>query len=168
MVAISLMQTIKTYPQTGWVRADMTISTESLQEINELRKHLAELEAYKAKIEKEKILNHSIEKLASLDETIEISGTAVYESWMTRERDEYSWKTKVTLQQIFGIISPEVMCSFVEETQVETHLTDILFNQTTEDNKWERKKSYTPQMDTNDFNTSCYARYGNDVGYSVD
>lgn len=39
-VAISLMKTIKVYPAVGWVRANMQTNTESLQEINYLRKRI--------------------------------------------------------------------------------------------------------------------------------
>jgi len=81
MVAISLMQTIKTYPQVGWVRSNMATSAETLQEINELRKKLAELEDYKNKIEKEKIINSSIENLAGLEKTIEIKDVAIRSYW---------------------------------------------------------------------------------------
>jgi hypothetical protein len=153
MVAISLMQTIKTYPQTGWVRADMTISTESLQEINELRKQLAELEAYKAKIEKEKILNSSIKNLAGLDKIIEISDIAIHNNWVNRSKMEHSWKTEVTLQQIFEIISPKIMYPSVRETQVRTHLMNVLFNQATKSDKIEHKDLYIPRMNIGYLNT---------------
>ena len=51
-VALSLNQTIKMYPAVGWVRANLVSSAESLQEMNELRKQLAELQEYKNEIEK--------------------------------------------------------------------------------------------------------------------
>ena len=43
-VAVSLMKTIKVYPAVGWVRANMQSNTESLQEINNLRKKIELLE----------------------------------------------------------------------------------------------------------------------------
>jgi hypothetical protein len=153
IVAISLMQTIKIYPQTGWIRADMTTSTESLQEINELRKQLAELEAYKTKIEKEKILNSAIKNLAGLDKIIEIDGVAFHNDWGSRNRKEYSWRIEVTLKQIFEITAPKIMYPSVKETQVKTHLMNVLFNQATKNNKLERPDLYTPRMNISYLNT---------------
>lgn len=51
-VAISLPKTIKMFPRTGWVKANLMTNGESLQEINELRKENELLKAYKAKHEK--------------------------------------------------------------------------------------------------------------------
>ena len=51
-VAISLPKTIKMFPRTGWVKANLMTSGESLQEINELRKENEILRAYKARHEK--------------------------------------------------------------------------------------------------------------------
>jgi len=154
-VMTSLMQTIKIYPQIGWVRTNMTISTESLQEINELRKRLAELEDYKNKIEKEKILNNSIENLAGLDKIIEIKGVAILRYWGNRNKDnlEFEWKIEVTLEQIFEIISPKIMYLSVKETQVKTHLMNVLYNQATKNDKIKDKDLYTPRMDIGYLNT---------------
>ena len=52
-VAVSLPKTIKMFPRTGWVRANLMANSESLQEINELRKVNEELRAYKVRHEKE-------------------------------------------------------------------------------------------------------------------
>lgn len=52
-VAISLPKAIKMFQRTGWVRANLMANSESLQEINELRKENEELRAYKAKHEEE-------------------------------------------------------------------------------------------------------------------
>ena len=64
-VAVSLPKTIKMYPQTGWVRANLMTNSESLQEINELRKENEELRAYKVRHEKE--TNYAID-IADWDE----------------------------------------------------------------------------------------------------
>lgn len=52
-VAVSLPKTIKMFPRTGWVRANLMANSESLQEINELRKELEDLRAFKTKYENE-------------------------------------------------------------------------------------------------------------------
>ena len=45
-VAVSLPKTIKIFPRTGWVRANLQSNAESLQEMNELRKELEERGEY--------------------------------------------------------------------------------------------------------------------------
>lgn len=50
-VIISLAQTIKIRPGVGWVRANIQTNTESLQELNELRKEVEALREYKSKRE---------------------------------------------------------------------------------------------------------------------
>lgn len=64
-VAVSLPKTIKMFPRTGWVKANLMANSESLQEINELRKENEELKAYKAKHEKE---NNYATNIAEWDE----------------------------------------------------------------------------------------------------
>lgn len=64
-VAVSLPKTIKMFPRTGWVKANLMANSESLQEINELRKENEELRVYKAKHEKE--INNVID-IADWDE----------------------------------------------------------------------------------------------------
>lgn len=50
-VIISLTQTIKTRPGIGWIRANVQTTTESLQELNNLRKEVEKLREYKVKSE---------------------------------------------------------------------------------------------------------------------
>ena len=64
-VAVSLPKTIKMFPRNGWVKANLMANSESLQEINELRKENEELRAYKVRHEKE--TNYAID-IADWDE----------------------------------------------------------------------------------------------------
>lgn len=64
-VAVSLPKTIKMFPRTGWVRANLQSNAESLQEMNELRKELAELRAYKD--QRKKSLGYAVD-IAEMDE----------------------------------------------------------------------------------------------------
>lgn len=50
-VIISLAQTIKSRPGIGWVRANIQTNTESLQELNDLRKEVENLREFKLKSE---------------------------------------------------------------------------------------------------------------------
>ena len=69
-VAVSLPKTIKIFPRTGWVRANLQSNAESLQEMNELRKELAELRAYKE--QREKSLGYAVD-IAEMDEEFTIN-----------------------------------------------------------------------------------------------
>ena len=64
-VAVSLPKTIKMFPRTGWVKANLMTNSESLQEINDLRKENEELRAFKAKHENE---TNFAADIADLDE----------------------------------------------------------------------------------------------------
>lgn len=50
-VAVSLTQTIKTYPAVGWVRANIQTNVETLQELNDLHKELEQLRKFKFETE---------------------------------------------------------------------------------------------------------------------
>ncbi len=83
-VAVSLPKTIKMFPRTGWVRANLQSSAESLQEMNGLLKELAELRQYKESVENSQKDNDIIAtetELASLDDEIvlrqDISGQSI-------------------------------------------------------------------------------------------
>jgi nucleoside 2-deoxyribosyltransferase len=69
-VAVSLPKTIKVFPRTGWVRANLLSNAESLQEMNELRKELAELRAYKTR--HEKVQGYAVD-IADMDEEFTIN-----------------------------------------------------------------------------------------------
>ena len=51
-VAVSLTKTIKMHPAVGWVKASMQTNTESLQEINDLRKRIELLEKEKKELDR--------------------------------------------------------------------------------------------------------------------
>lgn len=78
-VAVSLPKTIKMFPRTGWVKANLMTNSESLQEINDLRKENEELKAFKAKHEKE---TNFAADIADWDEVF----TAHF-----KKEDPYSW-----------------------------------------------------------------------------
>lgn len=109
-VAVSLMKTIKIYPAVGWVRANLQTSTESLQEINTLRKEIEQLKNDKIKLENK--LNEKLSDIADLDETIEITGdisdkTSIYEFSISTK----TWSHTFQWSEIFAAIA----LSFIEE-----------------------------------------------------
>ena len=68
-VAVSLPKTIKMFPRIGWVRANLQSNAESLQEMNDLRKELAELREYK-RIHEDETSPINTDELASFDDEI--------------------------------------------------------------------------------------------------
>lgn len=113
-VAVSLTQTIKTYPGIGWIRANLQTNAESLQEINDLRKELEELRKYKSKVDNSYA---KIENIAALDENVIIEGT--YGTYNTQWQIELSWK------RLFCLISPFFL-EYQNDQQAATIIAKIL------------------------------------------
>lgn len=156
LVALSLMHTIKTYPRTGWVKANLSTSAETLHEINELRKQLADLEAYKNAIERDKLIanNKLVKKLAGLDTQIEIKGISKYRSWIDGEPNiEHPWTIKKSFEELFSIIAPKIMYPSVKESQVKTYLMNRLYELATEDFIHDRKEFFTPRLNNSYIDT---------------
>jgi hypothetical protein len=103
LVALSLTKTIKTYPAVGWIRADNQTSSESLSEINELRKQNEKLRQSMSELSvKPKV---AINNLADYSEVIELKGT-YKKQW---NGSSYSWRTEMSWQDIFSCIAPYLL-----------------------------------------------------------
>jgi hypothetical protein len=105
LVALSLVQTIKTFPATGWVRADRVANVEVLGEINELRKRNANLNTQIATLAKELADLSSppvLQDLAGLDEEVRLRGR-YHSNYYRNYRD---WFITTTWRKIFAHISP--------------------------------------------------------------
>lgn len=103
LVALSLTKTIKTYPAVGWVRAGKQTSTESLSEINELRKQNEKL---RQEIDDLKIKpSVKIENIADYAEVIELKGS-YKKQW---QGSSYSWSIEMSWQDIFSCIAPYLL-----------------------------------------------------------
>ena len=100
-VAVSLMKTIKMYPAIGWVRANLQSNTESLQEINTLRKKIETLEIEKTELLEQYKFSSKITNIASLEESITIKGTDY-----TSGSGKISWELETTWERLFALISP--------------------------------------------------------------
>ena len=112
-VAVSLPKTIKMFPRTGWVRANLQSNAESLQEMNELRKELAELREYK-RIHEIETSPINTEELASLDDEI----------ILRKDIDADEWHTEVTWRDLFVHFAPH-LTSTPNDTYAEHTLKDI-------------------------------------------
>lgn len=117
LVALSLSKTIKTYPATGWVRANTIGSAEILAELNELRKENAKLKSdYDSIIEiKEKNSLINLEELAGLDDPF-----TFHAQYLTGGKNEI----KMTWGEIFYAISPFIM-EQPADAKVNSYLADI-------------------------------------------
>ena len=106
-VAVSLMKTTKMYPAIGWVRASIQTNTETLQEINDLRKKIDLLE--REKNELQKLGNVKVDDIANLNELYQISGD-IFRTYVN-DYDEYeeiigSWQISITWAEIIATIAP--------------------------------------------------------------
>ncbi len=109
-VAISLPKTIKMFPRTGWVKANLMTNGESLQEINELRKENELLKAYKAKHEKN--IEFSID-IADWNEefTAKFTKESLFDVWNNATNRE-SIKITHTWIEWFKLIASELDDSY--------------------------------------------------------
>lgn len=103
LVALSLTKTIKTYPAVGWVRAGNQTSSESLSEINELRKQNEKL---RQEIDDLKVKpNVKIDNLADYTDLIQLNGS--YKKQY--QGSSYKWSTEMSWQDIFSCIAPYLL-----------------------------------------------------------
>lgn len=100
IVALSLLKMIKTYPAIGWVRGNAAASTEMLEEINELRKKNAELQA--ALDTAAPLPSLPLPDIAGLDVVFDLSGT--YQTQYNGQH--YRWTSSITFGQMFALIGP--------------------------------------------------------------
>ena len=107
LVALSLSKTIKTYPATGWIRANTSADPELYKEMNELRKENQDLKSnIENPIESESI---SLDDLADMEDSIKVSGTHTrWDNYQKRDVKR-NWEKDITWNQIFSVISPYLM-----------------------------------------------------------
>ena len=127
-VAVSLMKTIKIYPAVGWVRANLQSNTESLQEINTLRKEIDNLKQGQTTISQKQSVN--IQDIAGLDEKIVINGNVLEE---TDEEDDVfvkKWNRSFKWSEIFIAIAPtflEMKSDYTAKEEIGNILFEIAF-----------------------------------------
>lgn len=109
-VVLSLVSTIKLHPAIGWVRANLQSNTESLQEINDLRKKIETLE--REKIELRKTGGVRVENVAKLDEKFEIHGNILNSFETEYGEEDYidgDWSGYLSWREIIAIITPKLI-----------------------------------------------------------
>lgn len=103
LVSLSLTKTIKNYPAIGWLRADQVSSTETLAELNGLRKRNLELEQQAITLMSSVGKAVEIPNLAGLDEPFTVTGTHWYNA------TKYDWNCDVTWSDLFSLIAPYLL-----------------------------------------------------------
>ena len=123
LVALSLSKTIKTYPATGWIRANTIGNPEIYQELNESRKQNSEL---KDKLNELSIDKSSVKDLADLEDIFEIRGE--YKRWNGYQKNyfEKDWVIKISWQELFSLFSPYLIKPPGDDV-MKTTLSKILY-----------------------------------------
>ena len=129
LVALSLSKTIKTYPATGWIRANSIINPELYQELNEIRKQNSDL---KEKINEVKPKKKLIDDLADLKDEYTFKGT--YKRYLGQNRGYFKkdWEIKVSWEQLFSLFSPYLLNHPNDDT-IKEELSMILYGLTKSD-----------------------------------
>ena len=102
LVALSLTKTIKMYPAVGWIRGDNASTTETLAELNEIRKVNEQL---RVRIADHKSADPPADlDLANLDEQFKVRYSWIYSSsyGVNTSKQEADW----TWAQMFGATAP--------------------------------------------------------------
>lgn len=126
-VAISLPKTIKMFPRTGWVKANLQTNAETLQEINQLQKELAELRS-KNKQNDDDII--SIENglkngIADLDAIVDVLiTTKQYDSSIRRDVKK-TWSVKLSIKDVFYKLGLFLIDEDLSDLQLRNKLSKI-------------------------------------------
>jgi hypothetical protein len=120
LVALSLNKTIKTYPRNGWLKATAFPSAETLAELNDLRKRLAEAQSELAEARKAVSQTPSITDLAPLDVSLTVKGT------YSASGIKSTWSTRLSWRELFAIIAPTLLIA-TADIKVKIRLTELLY-----------------------------------------
>lgn len=113
-VIISLSQTIKSRPGIGWIRANVQTNTESLQELNELRKEVDKLREYKLTSEE---TNRHISDIADWDESFALRLEKKDSSNTYRSDIDFLLEVEKTWEEWFKLIITEIKhCDYLYMT----------------------------------------------------
>ncbi|RZI55993.1 MAG: DUF4062 domain-containing protein [Rubrivivax sp.] len=101
IVALSLPQTIKTYPAIGWIRADRAANEDVLSELNTARRQIEELKSQVNENSKE--FSPVVGDIAGLQEDFVLKGTY----WHGQRT--HVWQVQMSWRDIFITIGPYLM-----------------------------------------------------------
>jgi len=136
-VAVSLMQTIKTYPAVGWIRANMQTNLETLQELNNLRKEIETLRNEKYISEKDKcLLGEDItQKLIDLDTNFTVEGNYKYYDYGIHQNVKNNWVAQVCMRYIWDGLGIALIDNPLTEGSVRNKIEKIIYDKANPDNE---------------------------------
>ncbi|MBI3235347.1 MAG: DUF4062 domain-containing protein, partial [Bacteroidetes bacterium] len=124
LVSLSLSKTIKTYPATGWIRANTIGNPEIYHELNEIRKENSFL---KDKLNELKIDELKVENLANLKDKYTFSGH--YKRWSGYNGYfEKDWNIELSWEELFSLFSPELLHP-PADSSIKTTIGKLLYDQ---------------------------------------
>jgi hypothetical protein len=126
LVALSLMTAIKMHPAVGWVRGSAVANVEALTELDQLRKHVAELTGEVETLRSAATPQHLVPNLAPLDATVTVHGRA------QRGNAYFDYKVTLTWARIFAVVAPELL-SHPADDAVKRFLTYALYREHSKD-----------------------------------
>ncbi len=139
LVALSLSKAFKTYPRNGWLKATSIPTVETLAELNDLRKRLAEAQSELLKERKAVPRAPSIADLAPLDETVTVKGNYFTNGGRT------TWSTRLSWRELFATIAPTLLIA-TADGKVNIHLAELLLARS-------GKAGRTPSVEDSVFDT---------------
>lgn len=125
LVSLSLSKTIKTYPATGWIRANTIGNPEIYQELNEVRKENSSLKNKLKAFEKDEL---KFENLADLKDKFTFSGHYKRGNSYNKNYFEKDWSIQLSWQELFALFSPELMQP-PADSSIKATLGKILYDQ---------------------------------------
>lgn len=117
LVALSMTKTMRTYPATGWVRANVVANEDTLFELNELRKENADLQKIIGANSAQAELN--ISDIADIDSKFSVNGW--YTVYLQGYPKKQNFEASISWREIFAAISP-YLADYYNESGVSVKL----------------------------------------------
>jgi hypothetical protein len=96
------------YPAIGWVRTTAISTLETMNEMNDLRKRISELEAELESVKAATPAGPTVSDLVPLGEKVSIRGTYRTKGDLRRP-SEASWSTRLSWLELFSTIAPQLL-----------------------------------------------------------
>ncbi|MCS3430593.1 DUF4062 domain-containing protein [Klebsiella sp. BIGb0407] len=142
LVALSMSKTIKTYPATGWVRANQTTKESDLRALIQLQK---ENESIKLELNQLKTQHTKVEDL-NLADFESIFNFKCQTTYIQNARERSStWDARMSWKEIFTIISP-YLTQHLNESIVSRNIGDVAKEK-------ENQSGSTPKIISQDLKT---------------
>lgn len=109
LTMMSLQKTIVAYTAIGWVRTTAISTLETMNEMNDVRKRISELEAELESVKAATPARPTVSDLVPLGEKVSIRGTYRTKVDLRRPGAEDSWSTHFSWLELFSTIAPQLL-----------------------------------------------------------